>query len=86
MANLDWMADAACNNEDPELFFSQYEIKEATEICNRLCPVQSECLNYSLDENLNFGVWGGLSESERIKIRRNQVAPWAGAVVMESAS
>lgn len=36
------------------------------------CPAQPVCLQFAMDNHINFGVWGGLSERERYVERRNQ--------------
>jgi hypothetical protein len=62
-----WMRSAACANVDAELFFpatSRQPATEAKQIC-AACPVQAECLEYSLVNEEEFGVWGGLTEKER---------------------
>ncbi|MFF7335382.1 WhiB family transcriptional regulator [Streptomyces sp. NPDC008150] len=71
-----WRDLAACQNEDPELFFppgegasSQHQINQATSVCAR-CPVREACLQWALDTRQDIGVWGGLSEGERRSIHR----------------
>jgi len=62
-----WMRSAACANVDPELFFpanSRQPATEAKEVCAG-CPVRAECLEYSLVNEEEYGVWGGLAEKER---------------------
>ena len=72
---MDWRHKAACLNEDPELFFpigntgpALAQIEEAKKVCQR-CPVRTECLSYALDHDERFGIWGGLSERERRRLR-----------------
>ena len=55
----------------PELFFpedagDEYEEvkKKAVTICNR-CPIQKECLEYALEADEEFGVWGGKTAASR---------------------
>lgn len=68
-----WMADANCRGMDPELFFpSQGENTQnaaAKAVC-RACDVQAECLAYAVNNGERFGVWGGLAENQRRKLRR----------------
>ena len=62
-----WMRSAACADADPEIFFpktSRQPATEATQICSG-CPVKARCLEYSLVNEEEFGVWGGLTEKER---------------------
>ncbi|MGW4106500.1 WhiB family transcriptional regulator [Streptomyces sp. NPDC004976] len=42
---------------------------EAKRICG-LCPIRATCLEYALTNDMRFGVWGGLSEKERLELRR----------------
>ena len=61
-----WQASALCAQVDPEVFFPDKggSTKEAKRICQG-CEVRSECLEYALEREERFGVWGGLSERER---------------------
>src|ERR1700739_605766 len=56
---------------DPDLFFPERgaSTREAKEVC-RGCVVREDCLEYALANGEKFGIWGGLSERERRKIRR----------------
>ncbi len=72
-ASLHWRPLAACRGDDPELFFPGRGESTAVpqSICAR-CPVRVPCLEYALDANEKFGVWGGASERERRRIRRER--------------
>lgn len=67
----DWTADALCAETDPEAFFPEKggSTREAKRVC-RSCTVRPECLDYALDHDERFGIWGGLSERERRPLRR----------------
>ena len=69
-----WQADALCAQTDPEAFFPEKggSTREAKRICDG-CEVRSECLDYALANDERFGIWGGLSERERRKLRRDAV-------------
>lgn len=71
--SLEWQKDAACIDKDPELFFyrSQREGYLAKEVC-RQCDVQIQCLQYALENNEIYGVWGGKNEFERAEIKRQK--------------
>lgn len=71
---LAWQADALCAQTDPEAFFPEKggSTREAKRICDG-CEVRSECLDYALANDERFGIWGGLSERERRKLRRDAV-------------
>lgn len=71
-----WQDNAACLDEDPELFFpigntgpSVDQIEQAKAVCRR-CPVRSTCLDRALSTGEDAGVWGGLAEDERRSLRR----------------
>lgn len=68
---LAWQSDALCAQTDPEAFFPEKggSTREAKRICES-CEVRSECLEYALENDERFGIWGGLSERERRKLRR----------------
>jgi len=68
---LAWQADALCAQTDPEAFFPEKggSTRDAKKICET-CEVRSECLEYALQNDERFGIWGGLSERERRKLRR----------------
>lgn len=65
-----WMEDAACSQTDPELFFPEKgkPALPAIKVCLG-CIVQNECLQYALQHNM-AGVWGGMSEDRRRRLRR----------------
>ena len=70
-----WRNDAACLDEDPELFFPEGEseryerqIDAALEVCST-CPVVDECLSYALDADQRSGIWGGTTAEQRRRIR-----------------
>ncbi len=66
-----WMVDARCLDADPEAFFPEKggSTREAKRICAE-CPVKEPCLEYALANDERFGIWGGLSERERRRVRR----------------
>jgi WhiB family transcriptional regulator, redox-sensing transcriptional regulator len=67
----DWMLEARCLDADPEAFFPEKggSTREAKRIC-AACPVRDECLQYALENDERFGIWGGLSERERRRAKR----------------
>ena len=72
-----WRQDAACRDFPTDLFFpighgprAQAQASQAKMICNE-CPVRVECLDYALTTNAQFGVFGGMSEDERRRVRRS---------------
>lgn len=75
----DWTASAACNASDPdELFVTGAAQNRAKAVCMG-CPVRAECLADALDNRVEYGVWGGMTERERRALlrRRPDVTSWA---------
>ncbi|OEJ36230.1 WhiB family transcriptional regulator [Streptomyces agglomeratus] len=73
-----WSDAAACRGTDPdELFANTAGQKRAKTICAG-CPVRIECLAEALDNQVEFGVWGGMTERERRALlrRRPDVVSW----------
>ena len=70
----DWQERALCAQTDPEAFFPEKggSTREAKRICSG-CEVRAECLEYALAHDERFGIWGGLSERERRRLRRTAV-------------
>lgn len=72
-----WMYDAACRHLDTNIFFPDPEhtahaahaAQAAQRICAK-CPVRDACAAYALDQHELRGVWGGLTERDRRRIRR----------------
>jgi WhiB family redox-sensing transcriptional regulator len=65
-----WRLDALCAETDPEAFFPEKggSTREAKRVCSG-CAVRAECLEYALESDERFGIWGGLSERERRRVR-----------------
>ena len=79
-ALTDWRETARCKEMDPDLFFpvgttgpALLQIEAAKAVC-RQCNVNQECLQYALDSNQEYGIWGGLTEEERRYMRRELTA------------
>lgn len=68
---LMWQERALCAQTDPESFFPEKggSTREAKRVC-LTCDVKSECLEYALAHDERFGIWGGLSERERRKLKK----------------
>jgi WhiB family redox-sensing transcriptional regulator len=68
-----WQERANCLGVDPDLFFPERgaSTREAKGVC-RGCEVRLECLEYALAQGEKFGIWGGLSERERRRVRRQR--------------
>jgi len=81
----DWRISGACRDNDPdELFVRGAEQHKAKAICNG-CPVRMECLAEALDQEIQFGVWGGLTERERRSLLRQRPDVTSWRELFESA-
>ncbi|MFJ6417866.1 WhiB family transcriptional regulator [Paeniglutamicibacter sp. NPDC091659] len=71
---LGWQSQALCAQTDPEAFFPEKggSTRDAKRVCGS-CSVRSECLEYALTNDERFGIWGGLSERERRRLRKRAV-------------
>lgn len=69
--SLEWQTFANCLGVDPDLFFPVRgaSTSEAKGVCKG-CRVREECLEYALVKNITHGIWGGLSERQRRRIRK----------------
>ena len=67
---LAWQTDALCAQTDPEAFFPEKggSTRDAKRICAS-CDVRDQCLEYALQNDERFGIWGGLSERERRRLK-----------------
>lgn len=69
---MKWLQQAACRGMDPSAFYLERGetsyAKDTIQIC-RSCPVQPECLEYALDSNERFGIWGGMTVNQREQVR-----------------
>jgi WhiB family redox-sensing transcriptional regulator len=68
---MSWQERALCAQTDPESFFPEKggSTREAKRICIS-CDVKDDCLEYALANDERFGIWGGLSERERRRLKR----------------
>ncbi len=75
-----WQENANCLGVDPDLFFPERgaSTREAKTVC-RGCEVRVDCLEYTLAHGEKFGIWGGLSERERRRVRRQRALERRGA-------
>lgn len=64
-----WTVDALCAQIDLDGFFPEKggSTRAAKRVCG-MCPVAKACLDYALDNNERFGIWGGVSERDRRKM------------------
>ena len=77
---LEWQEDAACRLFDNLVFFGeegeselerQARESKAKSVC-RTCPVQEPCLEFAMETNQKYGIWGGLTDKERASLKRRR--------------
>ena len=71
---LSWQDQALCAQTDPEAFFPEKggSTREAKKVCAS-CEVRTQCLEYAIENDERFGLWGGLSERERRRLKKQVV-------------
>jgi WhiB family transcriptional regulator, redox-sensing transcriptional regulator len=86
LPEFEWQLDAACRGMDSEIFFHpaaernaqrDERIARAKAICQR-CPAITACRTWALQTMEPYGIWGGLSESERAAILGVPSLLWGG--------
>ena len=75
---MDWSKNARCRATDPDELFVQGAAQNRAKAVCMGCPVRTECLADALDNRVEFGVWGGMTERERRALlkRRADVGSW----------
>ncbi len=71
--DLAWQEMANCRGADQDLFFPERgaSTRKAKAICGA-CAVKDDCLEFAITKGERFGIWGGMSERERRRIRRQR--------------
>jgi WhiB family redox-sensing transcriptional regulator len=64
-ARIAWVSKALCRSTDPDEFFARGAAQRKAAVICRHCSVVAECLAYALDNQMEFGVWGGMTERQR---------------------
>lgn len=78
-----WPLFGLCRQTDPDMFFPEKDgdfmggsYRDAQKVCNSPCPVRDRCLEYALEHDERYGIWGGLTYNQR---RARQGRPRRGA-------
>lgn len=73
VGELAWQDYANCRGADADLFFPERgaSTRRAKAICGE-CQVRNECLDFAIEIGEKFGIWGGMSERERRRVRRER--------------
>ena len=77
--STEWTARAACRTSDPDALFVQGAAQNRAKIICQGCQVRTECLADALDNRVEFGVWGGMTERQRRALLKQhpEVDSWA---------
>jgi WhiB family transcriptional regulator, redox-sensing transcriptional regulator len=82
--NETWASAAACASAPDDLFVRGAEQHKAKVVCGA-CPVRAECLAEALDNKIEWGVWGGLTERERRAVLRSRPNVTSWRLLLERA-
>jgi len=69
LASDDWTLHAACRTMGDALFPDAKDQAQTKKICFG-CPVCADCLAEALDNRIEWGIWGGMTERERRQLLR----------------
>ena len=77
--DTDWATQAACRRTDPDSLFVQGAAQNRAKAICVGCQVRTECLADALDNRVEFGVWGGMTERQRRALLKQhpEVSSWA---------
>ncbi|WP_343245011.1 WhiB family transcriptional regulator [Streptomyces sp. SID14478] len=80
-----WWERAECRTADPETLFVEGAAQVAAKRICSACPVRTECLSHALDQRIEHGVWGGLTERERRALLRRRPTVTSWRLLLETA-
>ena len=78
-ARAAWVSQALCRSTDPEELFVRGKAQNKAAVICRHCPVAAECLADALDNHMEFGIWGGMTERQRRALLKQhpEVVSWS---------
>lgn len=78
-----WAPSAACKDQTPDALFVRGAEQNKAKLVCKGCPVRTECLAEALDNQIEWGVWGGMTERERRALlrRRPEVLSWTNLLM-----
>jgi WhiB family transcriptional regulator, redox-sensing transcriptional regulator len=78
-ARIAWVSKARCGPTDPDELFVRGEAQRKAAVVCRHCQVVTDCLADALDNQIEFGVWGGMTERQRRLLLKQhpEVASWS---------
>ena len=85
LGNAEWTLRAVCVGVDPDaLFVTGAAQRDAAKVC-QACPVRLECLADALDNQIEYGVWGGMTERQRRAVLKKSPEVISWRMVLEEA-
>jgi WhiB family transcriptional regulator, redox-sensing transcriptional regulator len=74
-----WVSNAQCKDRDPDELFVQGAAQRKAAVICRYCPVLRECGADALDNKVEYGIWGGMTERRRRALLKQhpEVVSWA---------
>ena len=74
-----WVSQALCRTADPDQLFVRGAAQRQAAVICRHCPVMQECAADALDNKVEFGVWGGMTERQRRALLKQnpEVVSWS---------
>jgi len=78
-ARIAWVSQGLCRTTDPDQLFVRGAAQRKAAIICRHCPVVAECGADALDNRVEFGVWGGMTERQRRALLKQhpEVTSWS---------
>ncbi|ORW48789.1 WhiB family transcriptional regulator [Mycobacterium paraense] len=74
-----WVTKALCRETDPEELFVRGAAQRRAAVICRHCPVMQQCAAEALDNKVEFGIWGGMTERQRRALLKQhpEVVSWS---------
>jgi WhiB family transcriptional regulator, redox-sensing transcriptional regulator len=74
-----WVSQGLCRAKDPDELFVQGAAQRRAAIICRHCPVMQQCGADALDNQVEYGIWGGMTERQRRALLKQHpdVVSWA---------
>ncbi|MEV5172437.1 WhiB family transcriptional regulator [Streptomyces flaveolus] len=83
--DLEWETQAKCRTADPEALFVEGAAQNRAKALCSGCPVRTECLAHALDNRIEHGIWGGMTERERRSLLRRRPTVTSWRLLLEAA-
>ncbi|MDX2708239.1 WhiB family transcriptional regulator [Streptomyces sp. PA03-6a] len=80
-----WGAQALCRSAEPDALFCESAVQSQAKALCTGCPVRTECLAHALDQKIEHGIWGGMTERERRALLRRRPAVISWRRLLEAA-